>query len=49
MIRSSLKDITFIDNLSAEETFKKINLDPTLRAENLTLKEFYEIASNVLK
>lgn len=49
MIRSSLKDIAFINNLNAEETLKKINLDPTLRAENLTLKEFYEIASNVLK
>ncbi len=44
MIRASLKNLEFKDGKSLEEVLGKLNIEPTLRAENLSLQNFCDIA-----
>ncbi len=47
MIRSSLKNLEFKNNNSLEQILQQLKIDPTLRAENLTLQNFCDIATNI--
>lgn len=47
MIKSSLKNVDFTDNLKIDEVLSKININSELRAQNLTIIDFCNIAKFV--
>ncbi len=47
MIKSSLKNVDFIDNLKIDEVLSKTNINSELRAQNLTIIDFCKIAKFV--
>ncbi len=49
MIRASLKNLKFQGGKSLEDALKELAIDPTLRAENLSLEKYCYIAAKISK